>query len=121
MPVVKINTAIGYAERGTKAYRHITFSMFIAGLCTFAQLYYLQPLLPILTRYFQITPAHCSLVISAATIALATGLLIGAFLSDRFPRKTLMATALFTSSLLTITAAFASSFSWLVVLSALKG
>lgn len=109
------------AERGTAAYRRITYAMFLAGLCLFAQLYFLQPLLPVLGRYFHLTPAHSSLVISTATLALAAGLLLGAFLANRFPRKTLMVSALLSASVLTVASAVVPSFAGLLVLSALKG
>lgn len=109
------------AERGTAAYRRITYAMFLAGLCLFAQLYFLQPLLPVLGRYFHLTPAHSSLVISTATLALAAGLLLGAFLANRFPRKTLMVSALLSASVLTVASAVVPSFTGLLVLSALKG
>jgi len=95
--------------------------MFLAGLCLFAQLYFLQPLLPVLGRYFHLTPAHSSLVISTATLALAAGLLLGAFLANRFPRKTLMVSALLSASGLTVASAVVPSFTGLLVLSALKG
>ncbi|MDQ2770987.1 MAG: MFS transporter [Bacteroidota bacterium] len=109
------------AAFGTPAYRQITFSLFLAGICAFAQLYFMQPLLPVLGRYFKLTPAHSSLVISAATGALAAGLLLGTFLADRYPRKPVMSCALISSCLLTLAAALAPTFTWLVVLSALKG
>jgi MFS family permease len=94
-------TADSYAERGTPTYRRITYAMFLAGLCLFAQLYFLQPLLPVLGRYFRLTPAHSSLVISTATLALATGLLLGTFLNMRITRKKMMVSALLGSSALT--------------------
>jgi YNFM family putative membrane transporter len=112
---------LSHAERGTAAYRRITYAMFLAGLCLFAQLYFLQPLLPVLARYFRLTPARSSLVISTATLALAAGLLLGAFLANRFARKPLMVGALLSSSALTVASALVPSFAGLLVLSALKG
>lgn len=109
------------AERGSADYRRITYAMFLAGLCLFAQLYFLQPLLPLLARYFHLTPARSSLVISTATLALAAGLLLGTFLANRFARKSLMVSALLSSSVLTVASALVPSFAGLLVLSALKG
>lgn len=110
-----------HAERGTAAYRRITYAMFLAGLCLFAQLYFLQPLLPVLGRYFHLTPARSSLVISTATLALAAGLLLGTFLANRFSRRKLMVSALVISSALTAASALVPSFAWLLVVSAFKG
>lgn len=39
MPAPPTITPSPYAERGTVAYRRITYAMFLAGLCLFAQLY----------------------------------------------------------------------------------
>jgi len=50
MPSPQPLAAAAHAERGSAAYRRITYAMFLAGLCLFAQLYFLQPLLPLLAR-----------------------------------------------------------------------
>ncbi|WP_158559195.1 MFS transporter [Deminuibacter soli] len=110
-----------FAEQGSRDYKQIIRAMLIAGISTFAQLYFLQPMLPVLSRYFNITPAHSSLVISAATLGLACGLFLGTFISDKFKRKSLMSAAMIISSVLTIAAAFVDHFPVLVLLSICKG
>ena len=37
-------------QRGTPAYRRITFAMLLAGLATFGAFYCVQPLLPLFSR-----------------------------------------------------------------------
>lgn len=109
------------ALRGSRTYTSITRAAVLAGFSTFAQLYCLQPLLPRLAGDFGITPARSSLVVSASTLALAGGLLLGTVLADRLPRKGLMCSALLGSSVLTVASALSPSFPLLVASSACRG
>jgi MFS transporter, YNFM family, putative membrane transport protein len=111
----------GYAEQGSREYRHISMAMFFAGMSTFAQLYCAQPLLPILVKYFSITPAQASLAVSAATMLLACGLLLGTFFANQLQRKSLMVGALVISSVFTLLAGLTPNFHILVILSACRG
>ncbi|MDE2288233.1 MAG: MFS transporter [Burkholderiales bacterium] len=107
--------------RGTRRYTHISWAMFFGGFATFAQLYCMQSLLPLLSTHFDITPARSSLAVSASTLTMAGGLLVTCLLSDSISRKRLMCAALFSSSLLTILSAFTPGFASLIALCALKG
>lgn len=57
-------------------YIRVTLSFFMVGLSTFALLYFVQPILPILSSEFKITPAQSSMSLSLCTGLLALGLLV---------------------------------------------
>ncbi|PWV63126.1 MFS transporter [Plasticicumulans acidivorans] len=106
---------------GTPAYRRLRWSLFIGGFSTFALLHCVQPLLPLLSHAFALSPAQASVALSAATASLALSLVIASALSDRFGRRPLMIGALLLSAALAIASGFASGFSQLVLLRALEG
>ncbi|MCL4808660.1 MAG: MFS transporter, partial [Thermoanaerobaculia bacterium] len=56
--------------------------LFAAGFVTFSLLYETQPVLPLIAGTFGLSPAEASLSLSAATFALALGMLLAAPLSD---------------------------------------
>lgn len=59
-----------YITRGTPAFIRVTLALFSAGLATFALLYCVQQILPVLSQDFGISPATSSLSLSIATIML---------------------------------------------------
>ncbi|MGG0717179.1 MFS transporter [Robertmurraya massiliosenegalensis] len=68
----------------------ITIGLTLASMLNFANLYVTQPLLPIFTREFQISPTFSSLAISLTTFSLVFGLLFFGFLSDRIGRLVIL-------------------------------
>jgi MFS transporter, YNFM family, putative membrane transport protein len=70
------------------------------GFATFALLYCVQPMMPVLSHEFSINAAQSSLILSVATAMLAIGLLITGPISDAFGRKPVMVFALFSASCL---------------------
>jgi MFS transporter, YNFM family, putative membrane transport protein len=84
-------------------------------------LYCVQPLLPIFTHEFHVSPAESSLALSLSTGLLAVSLLIAGPLSEVWGRKPVMVVALFASAVLTLAAAVAPSWPVLLVLRALAG
>jgi YNFM family putative membrane transporter len=69
-----------------------------AGFSTFAVHYCVQPLLPIFSAEFRVSPAASSLALSLSTGLLAIGLLMAGPLSEVAGRKPVMAGSLFTSA-----------------------
>ncbi|MBM7648394.1 YNFM family putative membrane transporter [Bacillus ectoiniformans] len=92
-----------------------------ASLITFANLYFAQPLMPVFSKEFSITPAESSLSLSLTVIALMAGLLIFGFLSDRLGRRKIMDIGLFLSMLPLAFMPFIDSFAWLLVLRFIQG
>ncbi|QNA88311.1 MFS transporter [Massilia sp. Dwa41.01b] len=106
---------------GSPAFKRVNRAMAFGGFSTFALLYSVQPLMPLLARDFALTPAQSSLALSISTGALAVSLLVSSVLSERFGRKPLMAASMLSGGLLTLLAAFTHDYSQLLVLRALMG
>lgn len=110
-----------HLEAGTAAYRRANFAMFVGGFATFSLLYGPQPLLPMLSSHFGVAPASASLLVSAATAALALMLIPASLLSDRYGRALLMKCSLTCSALFSLLAPLVQDFQQLLVLRALVG
>jgi YNFM family putative membrane transporter len=106
---------------GTPEFKRINRAMAFGGFSTFALLYCVQPLMPLLARDFALTPAQSSLALSVSTATLALALLLSSVLSERFGRRTLMAASMFSGGLLTLLSAFTHGYGQLLVLRALLG
>lgn len=76
-----------FIKRGTPQFMRVTTALFSAGLATFALLYCVQPILPVLSQEFGLTPANSSISLSISTAMLAIGLLFTGPLSDAIGRK----------------------------------
>jgi YNFM family putative membrane transporter len=57
---------------GSTAYRKINVTLFFAGFITFMTLYDVQPLLPVFTKEFAVSPADGSLPLSISASRKAT-------------------------------------------------
>jgi YNFM family putative membrane transporter len=106
---------------GSPEFKRINRAMSFGGFSTFALLYCVQPLMPLLARDFALTPAQSSLALSVSTATLAIALLVSSVLSDRFGRKSLMAASMFSGGVLTLLCAFTQGYGQLLVLRALLG
>src|ERR1700760_3469599 len=80
--MLRINTNNKDGETGSPAFRRVTLALTAAGFSTFAVLYCVQPLLPVFTAMFHVSPAQSSLAQSLSTGLLGIGLLIAGPLSD---------------------------------------
>ncbi|WP_426341845.1 MFS transporter [Pseudoduganella sp. S-14] len=105
-----------------KALSHPTNrAMFFGGFSCFALLYCVQPLMPLLSSAFALTPAQSSLSLSLATAAMAVSLLASSAISDRLGRKPLMVGALAISAIMTLLCALADGYGQLLVARVLLG
>lgn len=110
-----------HLKRGTGPYRRATLALFCAGFATFAMLYCVQPLLPLLAHRFSVSAAGSSLALSLTTMSLALCLLVSGALAESWGRKPVMVAALSVASLLGLACAFVESWPLLLVLRALLG
>ncbi|WP_120993058.1 MFS transporter [Stutzerimonas urumqiensis] len=110
-----------HIRRGTAEYRRATFALFCAGFATFALLYCVQPLLPLLAAHFSVSAATSALALSFTTLSLALCLLVSGALAESWGRKPVMAAALGVASLLGLACAAVDSWEPLLVLRALLG
>ena len=99
------NSSSSHIEYGSSAFKAVLFSLFLAGFATFSSLYCVQPMMPILADYFQVSPTQSSFPLSFSTIALAVGLIFTGLISDRFGRKPIMVWSLFSVSVLLLLSA----------------
>ncbi|AZY49816.1 MFS transporter [Bordetella avium] len=111
----------GYLRRGSPALHRAQWALFAAGFATFSLLYCIQPLLPLFTETFHVTPAQSSLSLSLGTGLLALAIFLVGLRSQALPRKGIMAASLFASAVLGILAACAPDWYSLLALRALQG
>jgi YNFM family putative membrane transporter len=95
--------------------------LFVGGFVTFAILYSVQPLMPVFSRQFEVTPAVASLSLSLATGTLAVFMLVAATLSESRGRKVIMTLSLYGSAVLALLISFSPDFFVLLGLRALQG
>lgn len=110
-----------YLRRGTSAFRRANVSLFLAGLVTFAILYCTQPLLPVFSKEYHVTPAVASISLSASTATLAVALVVAGSLSEAWGRTSVMTASVVLSSLLELVLAVSPNFGALIALRALQG
>ncbi|MEK5768010.1 MFS transporter [Acinetobacter schindleri] len=105
------NSSSSHIKYGSSAFKAMLFSLFLAGFAIFSSLYCVQPMMPILADYFQVSPTQSSFPLSFSTIALAVGLIFTGLISDRFGRKPIMVWSLFSVSVLLLLSAVLSVWS----------
>jgi len=110
-----------YIEKGSAQFRRTNWALFAGGFATFALLYCVQPMLPVLSATFAVSAAQSSLVLSVATATLAIGLLLTGPLSDAVGRKPVMVAALCAAALCTLLAPLMPSWHALLLTRALLG
>ncbi|MFK3718250.1 MFS transporter [Pseudomonas fulva] len=96
-------------------------ALFSGGFATFALLYCVQPMMPLLSKEFGINAAQSSLVLSVSTGMLALGLLVTGPISDRIGRKPVMVAALGCAALSTIASAVMPTWELVLATRALVG
>ncbi|SDA29430.1 MFS transporter, YNFM family, putative membrane transport protein [Methylobacterium sp. UNC378MF] len=111
----------GLIRSGTPVFRRTALALAAAGFSTFAVLYAVQPLLPIYTEDFGVSPAASSLALSLPCGLLAVALLVVSPLSEIWGRKPVMLASLIASALLTIVAALVPGWYGFLALRALTG
>ncbi|WP_412072223.1 MFS transporter [Pseudomonas fluorescens] len=110
-----------FIEKGTPLFMRTVLALFCGGFATFALLYCVQPMMPLLSHEYTINAAQSSLILSVATGMLAIGLLITGPLSDRIGRKPVMVAALFAAALCTIASSMMPSWHGVLLMRALIG
>lgn len=110
-----------YIKRGTPQFMRVTLALFSAGLATFALLYCVQPILPVLSQEFGVSPAASSISLSVSTALMALGLLVTGPLSDAVGRKPVMVIALLLAAICTLISAAMTSWHGILIMRALIG
>ncbi|WP_100332391.1 MFS transporter [Bacillus xiapuensis] len=73
-----------------KAFWRMMGSLVCASMITYANLYFVQPVMPMFVRDFAISSAEASLSLSLSVLALMAGLLVFGLYSDRIGRRRIM-------------------------------
>lgn len=121
MPITDDNAMWpGHAE-GSREYRLILFALTCAGIATFAQLYSPQGVLPRIAQELSVRPDQAALLISAATIGLALGVLPWSWLADRMGRVRAMKVSLIVATGLGFAVTAWPTFEGILALRALEG
>jgi YNFM family putative membrane transporter len=107
--------------RSDPAFWRLTAPLAFGGFSTFALLYNVQPLLPLFSRAFAISPASAALAVSVSTIVLSVSMIGAGIVADLWGRKTVMATSIALSSLAILLGAAAPNWPSFLALRALAG
>ncbi|WKA58045.1 MFS transporter [Planococcus shenhongbingii] len=99
----------------------IMFSLLLASLFIFANLYAVQPLLPLFVTEFQVSVSAASLAMSLTTIGLIIGLVVLGFFSDRSGRRTYIIFSLLGSALPFFLLPLVESYTWFLLLRFVQG
>lgn len=110
-----------YIKKGTLNFRKANLALFAGAFSTFANLYMTQPVLPVLSKVFHISPATSSLSLSLTTVALAISMLIVGSLSEAWGRKPIMTFSMIAVAILTLLIAFAPNYHILLILRVIQG
>ncbi|MGO2540964.1 MAG: MFS transporter [Specibacter sp.] len=107
--------------KGSPGYRRVLAALACAGVATFAQLYSLQGLLPLVSRELEVTAAQASLTVSVATVGLAVAVLPWSFAADRWGRVRTMGLAVVLATVFGLLVPAAPNFEILLLLRGLEG
>lgn len=110
-----------FIRPGTRAYGRVVLAIVAVGFSTFAIMNAVQPLMPLFSADFEISPATASLSLSVTIAALAVAMLGTAGLSDRLGRKRVMAASLWLSSLSMLATALTPGWPALLALRVVSG
>jgi YNFM family putative membrane transporter len=109
--------AIAWRNRmPSSIYLRANVALFAAGFGTFSLLYCVQPLMPVFSVDFGVSPVASSLSLSLTTGVLAITIFVTGFMSESWNRKMLISICLSVASVLTFAAALSPS--WIGLLAA---
>ncbi|WP_369372579.1 MFS transporter [Promicromonospora sp. Populi] len=101
--------------------RRLLIALFGAGIAAFAQLYAPQAVLPDAARELMTSASATALLVSAATLGLAVGVLPWAWVADRLGRVRAMTVAMLGATAVGLAVPFAPSFGLIVAGRAVEG
>lgn len=110
-----------FIDAGTRTFWRANIALFSAAFATFAMLYCVQPLLPVLAERFRVTPTASSLALSIPTAALGIGIILASSVSEVSGRKHIMCWSLVIAAVLTLASAFATTWTEFLIARGLAG
>lgn len=109
------------AVRPKKSLRWVQMALYSAATVVFSDMYLPQPILPLLSHEFGVSPAQAGLSISAVVLLIALASTVYGPLSDLFGRKLVMVWSCALLAVPTLLCALAPSFGALLAFRALQG
>ncbi|WP_026174768.1 MFS transporter [Acaricomes phytoseiuli] len=107
--------------RGSSAYRRMLIALACAGIATFAQLYSVQGVLPLIAADLGVSAADAALTVSAATLGIAASVIPWSVAGDRFGRRRTMFCVVIAATSLALIAPLMPTLPALLALRFLKG
>lgn len=95
-------------------YTMVVVLIALATIMVFSNMYLTQPVLPLIGREFNLSPAQTGLTVSCLVLAIAFSSIFAGLISDKLGRKPLMVFSLLALSLPTFLCAVAPGFGWLI-------
>ncbi len=86
--------------RGSREYKRLVAALLFAGIATFAQLYSVQGILPLIASNLQATPSQASLAVGFATVGVAVSVLGWSVIGDRIGRVKTMSISIIAATVL---------------------
>ncbi len=111
----------GGLQPGSPAYRRLLVALFFIGVATFAQLYSPQGLLPLIAADQQVSADAAALMISAATLGLAIGVIPWSYIGDVRGRKPAMVAAVSLACLFALASVAMPSFELALIMRGIEG
>lgn len=108
-------------EQGTKVFWKTTIALSIGSLLVFANVYFTQPILPVFTKEFGISPLLSSMSISLVILSLGISLLFYGPISDSYGRRGIMIVTMAVATLATFLIVFTSSYTSLLIIRVVQG
>ncbi|MEK8069264.1 MFS transporter [Rhodococcoides navarretei] len=107
--------------RGSREYRRLVLALLFAGVATFAQLYSVQGILPLIAANLDITPSQSSLAVGLATVGVAVSVIPWSVAADRIGRVRAMTASVLTATTLGLLVPLAPSLEVLLGVRFLEG
>lgn len=110
-----------YIQKGTQQYWRTLSALFLGSIASYGMMYSVQPLIPVFSDQYGMSPSMASLAMSFTTGGMALSMLAIVFLSGFLDRKTTMTVALLGSAILTVIVALCTDFNTLLICRAMLG
>lgn len=107
--------------RGSRDYKRLVAALLFAGIATFAQLYSVQGILPLIASSLKITPSQSSLAVGFATVGVAVSVLPWSVIADRIGRVKSMSISVIAATVLGLIVPLSSSLPMLLTLRFFEG
>lgn len=111
----------GYIQKGTGQFWRAISALFLGTLASFGIIYCTQPLIPVFSREFHLTPATASLAMSFTSGGMAISMFAIACMADYLNRKFTMVISFLGAALFMIPIVYGNDFTTILICRAAQG